>query len=173
MENTHLRTVQNMIDWITRTTCIGIRWLTLIMVLMTFLIVVLRYGFNLGWIAMQESVIYLHAAVLLLGSAHTLRIGEHVRVDIFYRQQSEKRKALVDFVGTLVLLLPVNFFILIYSWSYVSSSWRVLEGSPEAGGLAAVFLLKSLIIVFAVVMLLQGFAELIRHGFTLTNKESK
>ena len=148
-----------------------VRWFTLLMVLLTFIIVVLRYGFNLGWIAMQESVMYLHAAVLLLGSAHALRLGEHVRVDIFYRRQSVKRKALVDFLGTLLFLIPVNVFVIAYSWRYVSTSWRVFEASGEAGGLPFVFILKSFIIAFAAVMLLQGIAELLRNLLQLRQPE--
>lgn len=138
-------------------------WFTLLMVVITFAIVVLRYGFNLGWIAMQESVMYLHAGVFLLGSAHALRVNEHVRVDIYYRQFSEKRKALVDIFGSVFLLLPVNIFILVASWSYVMMSWRLLERSQEAGGLPLVFILKTLILLFALSMSLQGIAELIKN----------
>ncbi len=150
-----------------------VSWFTIVMVLLTFAIVVLRYGFNLGWIAMQESVMYLHAAVLLLGSAHALQRDEHVRVDIFYRKKTPRGRALVDFLGTVFFLIPVNLFIIIYSWRYVATSWRVMEGSPEAGGLPFVFVLKSLIIAFSVLMLLQGIAELIRHALQLKIREEK
>ena len=136
---------------------------TLLMVVLTFLIVVLRYGFNMGWIAMQESVMYLHAMVFLLGSAHTLKVNEHVRVDIFYRQMSTNKKALVDTVGTVLLLLPVSLFILFVSWDYVSESWGQLESSPEAGGLPLVFALKTLILLFSLTMTLQGIAEIARN----------
>ena len=147
-----------------------VSWFTIVMVVLTFSIVVLRYGFNLGWIAMQESVMYLHAAVLLLGSAHTLQRDEHVRVDIFYRKKTPRGQAIVDFIGTLFFLIPVNLFIIIYSWRYVATSWRVMEGSPEAGGLPYVFILKSLIIAFSVLMLLQGVAELLRQTLQLKRK---
>jgi TRAP-type mannitol/chloroaromatic compound transport system permease small subunit len=133
------------------------------MVLITFLIVVLRYGFNLGWIAMQESVMYLHAMVFLLGAAHTLRVNEHVRVDIFYRRFSPKKQAKVDIFGGLLLLMPVNIFIFMVSFEYVMRSWRVMEASQEAGGMPAVFLLKTLILIFPLTMLLQGIAEVVRN----------
>jgi TRAP-type mannitol/chloroaromatic compound transport system permease small subunit len=133
------------------------------MVLLTFLIVVLRYGFNLGWIAMQESVMYLHGMVFLLGAAHTLRVNEHVRVDIFYRRFSHKNQAKVDIFGSLLLLMPVNIFIFLVSFNYVMRAWRVLETSQEAGGIPGVFLLKSLILIFSFTMLLQGVAEVIRN----------
>lgn len=106
---------------------------------------------------------YLHACVFLLGSAHALRVNEHVRVDIFYRQFSPKRRALVDILGSLFLLMPVNLFILFVSWDYVMMSWRLLESSQEAGGLPLVFVLKTLILLFAFTMTLQGFAETLKN----------
>jgi TRAP-type mannitol/chloroaromatic compound transport system permease small subunit len=155
------------IDRINQLLCRLVSWFTLLMVLLTFLIVVLRYGFNLGWIAMQESVMYLHAMVFLLGSAHTLRANEHVRVDIFYRRMTAAKQAVVDIVGSVLLLLPVNLFILAISWDYVSDSWGQLESSPEAGGLPLVFVLKTFILVFALTMTLQGIAEIIRNSLQL------
>lgn len=144
-----------------------VSWFTLAMVLITFLIVLLRYGFNLGWIAMQESVLYLHAMVFLLGAAHTLRVNEHVRVDIFYRQFSVRKQAWVDLFGSLFLLMPVNLFVFIISWQYVADSWAIFETSQEAGGLPLVFLLKSLILLFALTMVLQGVAEIIRNSLAI------
>ncbi|MBN7819505.1 TRAP transporter small permease subunit [Bowmanella sp. Y57] len=129
------------------------------MVVLVFTIVLLRYGFNLGWIAMQESAMYLHAAVFMLGCAHTLKADEHVRVDIFYRNWSAKTRAMIDLAGALFLLLPVNIFIFFMSWDYVATSWRLLEDSPEAGGLPLVFLLKSLIPLFCLTMSLQALAQ--------------
>ena len=151
------------IDSLNNFLCRLVSGFTLLMVLITFLIVVLRYGFNLGWIAMQESVMYLHGMVFLLGAAHTLRVNEHVRVDIFYRRFSPKNQAKVDIFGSLLLLMPVNIFIFMVSYQYVMRSWRVLEASQEAGGIPGVFLLKSLILIFAFTMLLQGIAEVMRN----------
>ena len=151
------------IDSLNEFLCKIVSWFTLTMVLLTFLIVVLRYGFNLGWIAMQESVMYLHAMVFLLGAAHTLRVNEHVRVDIFYRRFSPKKQVKVDIFGGLLLLMPVNIFIFMVSFEYVMRSWRVMETSQEAGGMPAVFLLKTLILIFPLTMLLQGIAEVVRN----------
>jgi len=172
MSQQYLTSFQHLVDKLNQTLGRLVSWFTLIMVCLTFLIVVLRYGFNLGWIAMQESVMYLHAAVFLLGAAHTLRIGEHVRVDIFYRAMSDKQKSLVDFFGTLLLMLPVNLFILVFSWGYVLQSWRLMESSQEAGGLPLVFVLKSFILLFALSMTLQGLAELIRNGLVWLKGEA-
>ncbi|MDO6709491.1 TRAP transporter small permease subunit [Aliiglaciecola sp. 2_MG-2023] len=151
------------IDVINDNICKLVSWFTLFMALITLLIVILRYGFDIGWIAMQESVMYLHACVFLLGSAHTLRVNDHVRVDIFYSRFDTVKKAKIDTFGTLFFMLPVNLFIFIICWDYVASSWNIMEDSQAAGGLPAVFLLKTFILLFAALMVLQGISELIRN----------
>ena len=138
----------------------AVAWLTLLMVLLTFTIVILRYGFNLGWIWLQESVIYLHATVFMLAAAWGFQIDEHVRVDIFYRTKSARHKAWVNLIGSIVFLLPMCIFILITGWDYVSASWSALEGSREAGGLPLIYLLKSLILLLPALLLLQAFVTI-------------
>lgn len=135
----------------------SVAWLTLLMVLLTFTIVVLRYGFNLGWIWLQESLTYMHVAVFTIAAAWTLQLDGHVRVDIFYADMPEKKRALVDLLGTLIFLLPFCVFLLIIAWPYVSTSWKLLESSREAGGLPLVFLLKSLIMILPALLLSQAF----------------
>jgi len=169
IDNFSLEWIDSLNDFL----CRLVSWFTLFMVLLTVLIVVLRYGFNLGWIAMQESVMYLHGMVFLLGAAHTLRVNGHVRVDIFYRRFSPKNQAKVDLFGSLLLLMPVNIFIFMVSFDYVMRAWRVMETSQEAGGIPGVFLLKSLILLFSLTMLLQGVAEVCRNVAKLSlNKPS-
>lgn len=138
-------------------------WLTVLMVLGTFVIVVLRYVFDLGWIAMQESIVWMHAAVFMLGASHTLKHNEHVRVDIFYRRTTAERRAWVNAVGTVVFLLPLAVFVAVTSWDYVSTSWAIREASREAGGLPFPFvpIMKSLIPATAALLMLQGIADLI------------
>jgi TRAP-type mannitol/chloroaromatic compound transport system permease small subunit len=164
---------QRKIDSFHHALCQLVSWFTLFMVALTLLIVVLRYGFNLGWIAMQESVMYLHGMVFLVGAAHTLRVNEHVRVDIFYRGFTPEKQAKVDIFGSLVLLMPVNLFIFFISFNYVMASWKIFEDSQEAGGIPAVFLLKSLILVFASTMVLQGIAEVIRNILKISQHSHK
>ncbi len=135
-----------------------IAWGTLLMVLITFSVVLLRYALDTGWIAMQESITYLHALVFMLGGAYTLRRQGHVRVDIFYHRFSDRGRAWVNLLGTLLLLFPLMGFIFWISWEYVIESWKVLEGSREAGGLPGVFLLKSLLLLMPLSMMLQGLA---------------
>ena len=151
-----------------------IAWLTLLMVLGTFIVVLLRYVFDLGWIWMQESITWMHAAVFMLGAAYTLKRDEHVRVDIFYRGMSYRRSAWVDLLGTVFFLLPMAGFLIVSSWDYVAISWEIREASREAGGLAYPFvpILKSLIPLTAVLLILQGLAGLIQSVLILTGRVS-
>ena len=133
-----------------------IAWFVLAMVCVTFLVVVLRYGFNFGRIAMQESITYMHALIFMLAGAYTLKHNEHVRVDIFYHDMSIKNKAIVDLFGTLFLLLPFTVFVVWISFDYVSTSWKLLESSREAGGLPFVYILKTLIPIMAALLFIQA-----------------
>ncbi len=150
------------IDQFTEFTGRTIAWLNVAMVILTCLVVIMRYVFNHSSIVLQESAMYLHAIVFLMASAYTLKHDEHVRVDIFYQRLSTKGKALVNLIGTLFLLIPVMLFIGWSSWPYIESSWRVLETSSEASGLPLVFLLKSLIIVMVALLLVQAVSEILK-----------
>ena len=141
--------------------------LTVLMVLVTALVVLLRYLFGLGWIWLQESITWMHAAVFMLAAGYTLAREEHVRVDVFYREMSPRARAWVDLVGTLVLLLPVCAFLLWSSWGYVASAWGISEGSRESGGLPALYLLKSVLVAMPVLLGLQGVALAARSAAVL------
>ena len=147
-----------------------VAWFVLALVFTTFLVVVLRYGFNFGRIALQESITYMHASVFMLAAAFTLKHNEHVRVDIFYQDMSTKNKAKVDFFGTLFLLLPFAGFILWISFDYVSTSWKLLEGSREAGGLPFVYILKTLIPIMAALLFLQAISLAGRAWINLSKR---
>ena len=149
-----------------------IAWLTIAMVLGTFVIVVLRYAFDLGWIAMQESITWMHAAVFMLGAAYTLKNDEHVRVDIFYRGLPGRHRALIDLLGTLIFLLPMSIFLAASSWDYVATSWSIHEASREAGGLPYPFvpILKSLIPATAILLIVQAVANLITSVLVMTGR---
>ncbi len=148
-----------------------IAWFTLLVVIITFLVVILRYGFAVGSIALQESISYFHAFIFMLGAAYTLKHDGHVRVDIFYRNMSKTKKAWVDLLGTVLLLFPVCLFIFISSWDYVFTSWRLFEESVEAGGLAYVYILKTALLIMPILLLLQGTALALRN--LLIIKETK
>ncbi len=158
------------IDTITERLGKTLAWLILVMMLIQFLIVVLRYLFNFNSIPMQESVMYMHAVLFLLAASYTLKHDGHVRVDIFYRGFSPRAQAWVDLLGTLFLLMPFMVFIILVSLGYVGKSWAILEGSPDNGGIPGVFLLKTLIPAFAVLMITQGIAEIIRKALIISGR---
>jgi TRAP-type mannitol/chloroaromatic compound transport system permease small subunit len=139
-------------------------WLTLAMVVVTFLVVVLRYVFDTGFIWLQESVIWMHAVVFMLGAAYTLYEDDHVRVDVFYRNMSRRRQAWVDLIGVLVFLLPLCLFLAWNSIDFVTQSWTIGESSREPGGLPFPFLplLKSVILLMPITVALQGTSLLLR-----------
>lgn len=145
-------------DWTGR--CIA--WLLLAMVLITVVVVVLRYALDRGAIVLQESVMYLHALTFMLGIPFALKADAHVRVDLVYGRLGPASRAAIDLAGHLLFLVPVALAILFYSRHYVAGAWRIMEGSPEVGGLPGVFLLKTLIPVMATLLLLQGTAEILR-----------
>lgn len=136
----------------------GVAWLTLAMVLITFVVVVLRYIYAIGWVWMQESYVWLHGTVFMLGAGYTLLHNGHVRVDIIYRTASPRYKAIIDIFGSFVLLLPMVTVVFLVSLNYVVASWLKLEESREAGGLPGLFLLKTVILAFCILLGLQGLA---------------
>ncbi len=144
-------------------------WFLLLMVLLTCLIVVLRYLFNIGFIWMQELVRFFYSAVFLICAAYTLAENAHVRVDIFYSKMSERSKNIVNIAGSLIFLIPVCYIIFYYSFSYVINSWLQLEGSLEERGLHAVFIMKTFIWLFAFMLFLQGISIIINGIDKLRN----
>jgi TRAP-type mannitol/chloroaromatic compound transport system permease small subunit len=137
----------------------AIAWLALIMVLQQFVVVVMRYVFGIGSVMMQEAIVYMHVCVFLLGAGYTLLHNGHVRCDIFYSDAGPRKRAMIDLIGVVIFLLPMCVMIFIVAWPYVINAWAVLEGSPEGRlGIPAVFLLKTVILLFAALLGLQGLA---------------
>jgi TRAP-type mannitol/chloroaromatic compound transport system permease small subunit len=145
----------------------AVMWLALFVVLLQFAVVVLRYAFGAGSIWLSESVIYGHAALFMLAAAWTLQVDGHVRVDIFYSDVSPRTKAVIDLAGSILLLLPFVAVILWFALPYVARSWAIFERSRETSGLPFVYLLKTLIPLFAFLLGLQGIAQAIRAALTL------
>lgn len=146
----------------------SVAWLTALMALTTTAIVIGRALFDMGSIGLQDSVTYMHALVLMCAAAYTLRCDGHVRVDIFYRRYSPIQKAWLDALGAVLLLLPFCVFTIGISWHYAANAWAIREGSIDAGGIPAVFLLKTLIPLNGLLLGLQGIAELARQLVALT-----
>lgn len=149
----------HLLDRFTRLCGQALRWLTLVMVLLTCAIVLLRYSFGIPSVLLQETVLYLHAALFMLGAAYTWQQGGHVRVDVFYRNWPPARQRWVERLGILLLLVPFCVFLIWASWQYVGNSWAIAERSDETGGLPFVYLLKTLIPALPVLLLLQALAE--------------
>ena len=139
------------------------------MVLVTFVVVVMRYVFDAGFIWLQESVVWMHAFVFMMGASYTLQQEEHVRVDIFYREMSPTRRAWVDFLGVVIFLLPLCAFLAWKGFDFVAASWRLQEASRESGGLPypLIPLLKTVLVLMPITLALQGLALMSRCVRTL------
>jgi TRAP-type mannitol/chloroaromatic compound transport system permease small subunit len=168
--NHYVRKLITIIDNFTEWTGCIISWATLLMVFLTGLIVFMRYFFEVGSIALQESLTYLHALVFLMGAGFTLKRKGHVSIDIFYQKLSPHTQAIIQILGTLTFLMPVCIVILTLSWDYVISSWSIREVSREAGGLPYIYLLKTLLITMPACILLQGVSEVIKNSLFLFDK---
>lgn len=155
---------QNLFDRISNITGKATSWLTLAMVIFTAIIVVMRYVFDTGFIWMQESVTWMHAAVFMIGAAYTLLHEEHVRVDIFYRKMSDRGRAVVDLLGVVLFLLPLCGFLAFTAYDFAAAAWSIHETSREPGGLPypMIPLLKSIVIIMPVAVALQGISLLMR-----------
>ena len=140
-----------------------ISWLTVVMMLATCGVVLLRYVLGSGSIAFQETIIYLHATLFLMGIAYTLKRDGHVRVDIFYRRFSARARAWVDLFGCLLLLLPVTVLIFVLCWDYVWASWSIREASGDPKGLPWVYYLKTLLLLMPVSVLIQAVGEILKN----------
>ncbi len=148
----------------------GVSWLALFMVLVQFILVIMRYVFGVGSILVQESLIYAHGALFMLAAGYTLLADGHVRVDVFYRGATPRRKAMVDLCGVLFLLLPVCYLLWDAAWPYVAESWKVREGSRETSGIQGVYLLKTVILVFVGLVALQGISMAIKSLLVLSGR---
>ena len=164
----HMTTLADRIDRLNAAIGRGAASLAIAVVLLQFALVVARYLFGLGSVWLSETVVYAHATLFMLAAAWTLQAGGHVRVDIFYADASARAKALVDLIGALLLLLPFMLVLLCLSAPYAMRSWAILEHSQETSGLPIVFLLKTLIPLFAILMALQGIAQAIHAATALS-----
>ena len=159
------------IDWLNERIGRGAAYLAVALVVVQFIVVVMRYVFGLGSVGMQESIVYMHGVLFMAAAAYTLLHNAHVRVDIFYREAAPKKKATIDLIGTVVLLWPICWLIWSTAFPYVELSWAVKEGSRETSGIHAIYLLKSVILVFAALLALQGISTVIHAVAVLRGDE--
>ncbi|WFE69241.1 TRAP transporter small permease subunit [Thiomicrospira sp. R3] len=141
----------------------GVAWLALLLVLATSAAVFLRYGFDFSSSKLDETLVYIHASLFMLGIAYTYQQNQHVRVDVFYQRLSPRHQAWVNLLGALLFVLPVMGFIIWSGLSYVGASWAIQEKSIDASGLAYVYLLKTLILIMPGLVLLQALSFIAQY----------
>lgn len=146
-------------------------WLSLGIVLVCFAVVTERYVFSTTRLWMQDLYVWLNGAMFTAVAGFALLRDDHVRVDIFYRPASVRKKALADLIGVVFFLMPFMWVVLIYSWPFVERSWRFMENSANVGGMPGLYVLKSFIIVFVVLVALQGLAMALRSILVLAGRE--
>jgi TRAP-type mannitol/chloroaromatic compound transport system permease small subunit len=168
-----LRSIARGIDRLNEWVGVSVAWLALFTVLVEFTVVLMRYVFGVGSVKMQESIVYMHATVFMVAAGYTLLHDGHVRCDIFYATVAPRRQALIDLIGVIVFLLPTCVLTAWVAWPYVTAAWAVREGSPEGRlGIPGVYLLKSIILVFAGLVALQGVAMALHAALRLAGAES-
>ena len=166
------RAIDTLNEWVGRLTY----GLVLLMVLVGVWNVLGRYigklvGQNLTSNALIEIQWYLFDLVFLLGAAYALKHNEHVRVDLFYKDLSPRRRALINFIGTILFLIPFCSLVIYFSWGNVVNSWKIFESSPDPGGLPR-YPIKSFIIVSLVLLILQGISEAIKNWVLFRNSDT-
>lgn len=170
-----MRTLHSLVSFIESTIALfgrAIAWLSLLMMLTTCAVVILRYGLEIGFIALQESITYMHAILFMLGVAYAFQNDAHVRVDILYRRFTPRTQAWINSFGGIVLLLPFCVFTTGISWDFFYSSWLIRETSSEASGIPAVYLLKLLIPLMAIGLFFQGTADVLRNLLLLMEHQT-
>ncbi len=146
-------------------------WVSVAIVGVCFTVVVQRYLFDTSFVWMQDLYVWLNGVMFMAVAGFALLRNDHVRVDIFYRGASPERKAVVDLIGVVVFLLPFTWVVAYYGWTFVARSWRYMEGSVNPGGMQGLYIVKSFIIVFAVLVGLQGIAMLLRSILVLAGRD--
>lgn len=161
------------LEAINRAVGLTVRWLAIAMIVLQFAIVLMRYVFGISYIFLTEGVLYMHAALFMLGAGYTLLLDQHVRVDIFYARYGARGQALIDMLGGLFLLLPSMGLLAYVTWPAVASSWRILEGPISVGGIPASFLLKSLMPAFCGLIMIQGLAQILKSAVTVLSRDGE
>lgn len=146
----------------------SLAWLCALMVALTAGIVIVRAATGINSIAAQELITYFHATLIMLACTYTFTEQGHVRVDIFYREFSPRAKAWVDLAGNLLFLLPLGITIVFISWDFVWNSWALKEGSADAGGIAAVYWLKTLLLLNGAILAAYALSDSCQQLATLT-----
>ena len=151
-----LKVLRGTIDGLNETVGRVVSWVTLLLVLVVFVDVVMRYLFKTTFVFTQELEWHLFAFIFLIGAGYTLLHDGHVRVDIIYQRLSPKGRAWVNLIGVIFFLIPGCWLVISTSWKFVGNSFSMLEGSPDPGGIPYRFIVKGTMTVGYVLLLLQG-----------------
>lgn len=158
------------IDAVNRHVGRAVAWLALAMVLVQFALVLMRYVFGLGSVFVQESMIYMHGILFMMAAGYTLLCDGHVRVDVFYREATPRTKAWINLLGVLLLLFPMCAYLAFVGWPYVAAAWAIREGSRETSGIPAIYLLKTVILIFIALLAAQGLSLALKSLFVLAGR---
>ena len=158
-----MKQLQILIDKVTNNIACILSYMLILLIIIVFSTVFFRYVFSISYVILQELIMYIHALIFMLGISYTLKEKAHVKIDIIYNVLTKENQNLVSSVGVLLFILPTSLFISYISLDMVFQSWRVLEGSSEAGGLNLVFILKSLIPITGILIFFQGLSELMKY----------
>lgn len=164
------------VDKLNKWVGVFVRWLTVLLVLVTSYNALARYlgkfiGINLSSNSFLEIQWYLFSIVFLLGAGYALLHNVHIRVDVLYDRLSEKQKARLNFLGTIIFLLPFSFFVVVVSLPWVINSWAIWEMSPDPGGLPR-FPIKTLVPLAFIFLFLQGVSEAIKNFAVLQGRST-
>jgi len=162
-----IRRIDAVNDWVGR----GTSWLALLLVALTTYDVISRYLFRKSFVFIQEMEWHIFAIMFLIAAGYTHLKGDHVRVDIFYARMSRRKQAWVDLVCGVLFLFPTCFLLIWTSIPFVAASVKVLEGSPDPGGIPGRFLLKAVIPLGFILIALQGISETIKDLFRILGRE--
>ena len=143
----------------------ALSWLMLVMVLVVFFDVVMRYAINRTYVFTQELEWYIFAVAYLMAGGYVLLWDEHIRVDILYSRFTPRTRAWMDFALFFVFYFPATILVMYTTWPFFRNSFAVLEGSPDPGGIPARWALKGVIIVAFGIMVLQGISETIKRFY--------
>ena len=158
----------NIINYINRIAGYICSIIVVLMTLNVFLVVILRYLFGISFIWMQETYVWMHAFIFMLGAGFTYLNDDHVRIDIIYRSSSQIYKTIVDLVGIVFFLFPLLYIIWIFSYPFVYKSWQM----NEAGGLSMLYLLKFAILLFVILLFLQAISKIINYLLYIFRNDS-
>ena len=167
-----LNTIVNFFEKSNKVIVEYVSWLIVLMVIIQLTIVMARYIFGIGFLKLQELLIYFHGLSFTLAAGYTLLSDEHVRVDLIYRASSDRYKSVINILGSLFFLIPFCLITYSTSFPYVERSWKILEGSPETSGLNAVFLLKTALIIFQLLLLIQAISIIYRNIKIIIEKKN-